>query len=103
MVGPLYQSDDGSKPSGGRLLLEMHPVELRVQIYKSLYAGAFFDCGGVFSNYRDAHPSTLRYSAGGGLSVRTAIGVLRVEAGLPLDRKANEPWIWPHIDIGYAF
>ncbi len=103
MVGPLDHSTDEPKPLGGRLLIELHPLELRAQVYKALHATLFFDCGNVFERHTEVGLRQLRYAVGGGLSLRTAIGVVRAEAGFPLDRRVSEPWVWPHIDIGYAF
>lgn len=115
MVGPLERlpTVDGAdttgwdyRPVGGRFLVELHPVEIRAQIYKILYGNVFFDCGTVYNSPQSFSFRTLRYSAGFGLSARLALGVVRAEVGFPLERNGvdpDEPWAYPHLDIGYAF
>jgi len=107
MVGPLAPVADGAlKPTGGRVLIEAHPLELRIRLYRALHATAFLDAGGVYDGARTVSLANTRWSAGGGLSVKLPLGVIRAEVGFPLDRNGSdpdEPWAWPHIDIGYAF
>lgn len=108
MVGPLVldTAADELEPTGGNILTEIHLAELRFRIYKVLHGTVFVDAGNVVSTLDDLLADRLRWSLGFGLNAELSIGVIRLDLGFPLGRNPydpDEPFAWPHLDIGYAF
>ncbi len=99
-LGPV-DSDTGL-PLGGRMFW-INNIELRFPIYKNLKGIIFFDTGNVWENKSTIHTNDLRDSAGVGLRWITPIGPIRLDYGMPIDRKSGEPKSRAYLSIGHAF
>jgi len=110
MVGPIEWEDDDWVPLGGNILVELHVLEIRFPIYKIVNGTVFLDAGNVFKSFDSfLDDGGLRWSAGVGLNVSSALGVIRLDVGFPLDRnthlndQSDEVPAWFHFDVGHAF
>lgn len=103
--GYTYQSigprDAANRPLGGASLVEAS-VEWRQRLTRSWGVAAFLDAGSVGE---EAKPdfSGLRAGTGLGLRYLTAIGPLRFDVGMPLDRQKDDPSFAIYIGFGQAF
>lgn len=98
-VGPLR---DGS-PIGGKALLEMS-VEARLGMTDTIGAVLFLDGGSAFSDRILDDSSDVLWGTGIGLRYITPIGPLRLDVGIPLNRRpdVDEPF-QVYISLGQAF
>jgi translocation and assembly module TamA len=103
--GYTYQSigprDAANRPLGGASLVEAS-VEWRQRLTRSWAVAGFLDAGSVGE---EAKPdfSALRAGTGLGLRYLTAIGPIRFDVGLPLDRQKDDPSFAIYIGFGQAF
>jgi translocation and assembly module TamA len=103
--GYTYQSigprDAANRPLGGASLVE-GSVEWRQRLSQNWGMAAFLDAGSVGE---EAKPDFSRLRAGTGLGIRylTAIGPLRFDVGVPLDRQKDDPSFAIYIGFGQAF
>lgn len=103
--GYTYQSigprDAANRPLGGASLVEAS-VEWRQRLTRSWGVAGFLDAGSVGE---EAKPdfSALRAGTGLGLRYLTAIGPIRFDIGLPLDRQKDDPSFAIYIGFGQAF
>ena len=103
--GYTYQSigprDAANRPLGGASLVEAS-VEWRQKLTQNWGMAAFMDAGSVGE---EAKPDFTRLRAGTGLGIRylTAIGPLRFDVGVPLDRQKDDPSFAIYIGFGQAF
>ncbi|MBK1698626.1 autotransporter assembly complex protein TamA [Rhodovibrio salinarum] len=100
-VGPLDEDDD---PLGGRSLVELG-LELRIKITDSIGIVPFLDAGQVYDTvYPDfSVDEPLRYGAGLGLRYYTAIGPVRFDVAVPLNKRDNDNDFEIYISLGQAF
>jgi translocation and assembly module TamA len=98
-VGPLRDGD----PIGGRSLLEVS-AELRVKVTETLGFAVFLDGGNVFEAAYPDFSEALRWGTGAGLRYFTPFGPLRLDVGVPLDRRpgVDDPF-QIYVSIGQAF
>lgn len=100
LVGPL---NEDLEPVGGRSLLE-GGVELRWRFADKFSIAGFFEGGDAFRTGAPDLGAPLRYGAGGGLRYHTPVGPLRVDVGVPLDRRAGvDDGFQLYISLGQAF
>jgi len=103
--GYTYQSigprDKGNRPLGGASLVETS-IEWRQRLTRSWGMAAFLDAGSVGE---DSKPDFGGLHAGTGLGVRylTAIGPIRLDVGVPLNRQKDDPSFAIYIGFGQAF
>jgi len=97
-LGPLSAT---GRPTGGLSLFEAS-LEARIQLTETLGIVPFIDAGTV-ANSRTPDLSNLRYGAGVGLRYQTPFGPLRVDVGVPINRRANEDRWGVYAGIGQAF
>jgi translocation and assembly module TamA len=103
--GYTYQSigprDAANRPLGGASLVEAS-VEWRQRLSQNWGMAGFLDAGNVGE---EAKPDFSRLRAGTGLGIRylTAIGPLRFDVGVPLDRQKDDPSFAIYIGFGQAF
>lgn len=105
--GFVFQSagprDAFHNPLGGASVVEAS-VELRQRIGKSFGAVAFVDAG---SAYPDYFPNfslfAPRVGAGAGIRYYTDFGPVRLDVGLPLNRRSGDPPFGVYVSIGQAF
>jgi outer membrane translocation and assembly module TamA len=98
-LGPL---DDKGDPRGGNSLIE-GSFELRFPITASVWGALFLDYGNVFRDSFTYHLADLRYAAGPGIRYLTAIGPIRFDIGLIIDRRSGEDLGRVDFSIGQAF
>jgi translocation and assembly module TamA len=97
-IGPQFPSD---KPAGGTALVA-GTVEFRQRILDNYGAVAFVDAGQVTA---DGPPFTGTWRVGAGMGGRyyTAIGPIRLDVALPLNRQPGGDAFELYIGIGQAF
>ncbi|MBF0185861.1 MAG: BamA/TamA family outer membrane protein [Magnetococcales bacterium] len=95
--------DHNKKPLGGRSMVEFS-TESRLQISESMGLVAFLDGGRSFVSNAPSIDETLLLGAGGGLRYKTPIGPLRLDIGVPLQRRVgiDDPYQL-YVSIGQAF
>jgi translocation and assembly module TamA len=100
MAGPV---DEDGDPVGALSLLEAS-VELRLRVTKSLGFVAFLDGGRAFEDSVPQADEPLFWGAGIGLRYHTAVGPVRVDVGVPLDRRdAVDESFQLYLSLGQAF
>ncbi|HEV7267946.1 MAG TPA: autotransporter assembly complex family protein [Falsiroseomonas sp.] len=97
-IGP---RDARNRPLGGSSLVE-GSLELRQRISGNFGMVAFLDAGSVGSSETPDF-SDLRLGAGLGVRYATAIGPLRLDVGLPLNRQAGDTGYGLYVGLGQAF
>ena len=105
--GFVYQSagprDAFNNPLGGASVVEAS-VEFRQRIGGSFGAVAFVDAG---SAYPDILPNFAllgpRVGAGAGIRYYTDFGPVRLDVGLPLNRREGDPPFGVYVSLGQAF
>ena len=100
LVGPLDAERD---PFGGRLKVVWNMLEIRQSLYKMIGVVFFADVGNVWSRPKDFHFGDLRTSVGFGLRANTPIGILRLDYGINLQPKEDEPHEKLYFNMGQAF
>jgi translocation and assembly module TamA len=97
-IGPRTRGND---PFGGLSLVE-GSIELRQRLNGPLGMAAFIDAGSVGS---DPSPVFSNLKVGAGLGVRylTAIGPLRADVAVPLNKEPGDSAFGVYIGIGQAF
>lgn len=97
-VGPTFPS---GRPTGGTAVAA-GSLELRQRVYGDFAAVMFVDAGQVNTN---GAPFSGGWSVGAGLGVRyhTPIGPIRLDVGVPLNRRAGDDRFGVYIGIGQAF
>lgn len=87
---------------GGRSLVEAS-VEARIKITDTIGLVPFFDAGGAFEPAYPDFSQPLRYSAGLGLRYYTAVGPIRVDVAMPINRRDGDKRWALYVGIGQAF
>ncbi len=98
-VGPLDANND---PLGGRSLIELN-AELRVRITEQIGLVPFVDGGMVFDSVYPDFEEDLRWAAGLGVRYFSAIGPLRVDIAIPLNKREVDDSFQFYISLGQAF
>ena len=105
MRGYKYQSISPKFPSGrptGGTSLAAYTVEFRQRIFESWGAAAFIDAGQVDMT-SNPFSGNLRAGAGIGARYYTAIGPIRLDFAVPLNRQHADDSFEIYIGIGQAF
>lgn len=98
-AGPL----DGNDPTGGRSLLVAN-AEVRYQVMDKLEGVLFLDGGSAFEPQMPELGEAWQLGTGGGLRYLTPVGPIRVDIGVPVDRRKGIDDAWQlYISIGQAF
>jgi outer membrane translocation and assembly module TamA len=100
-LGPRDVFGDIDRAAGGEVLLVINE-ELRFALPWDLTGLAFFDAGQVWARPGDAD-FDLAKSLGFGLRARSPLGLLRLDAAYPLDRRRGEPSYKLYLGFGNAF
>lgn len=87
---------------GGRSLFE-GSLEARVKITDTIGLVPFFDAGGAFESSYPDFKEDLRYSAGLGLRYYTAVGPIRIDVAVPLNKRPDDKTWALYVGIGQAF
>jgi translocation and assembly module TamA len=93
--------DDRNRALGGASLIE-GSVELRQRVRGNVGMVAFVDAGSV-GGASAPDFSDVRLGAGLGLRYATAIGPLRLDVGVPLNRREGEASYGVYVGLGQAF
>jgi translocation and assembly module TamA len=97
-VGPL----SGTTPLGGNSLLEMS-LESRWRLTKNMGLVLFLDGGSAFSERPFGNDETVKWGTGMGFRYFTPIGPLRLDIGIPLDKRDINNSFQVYISLGQAF
>jgi translocation and assembly module TamA len=97
-IGPV---DAAGKPTGGLSFVETS-AELRIRVTETFGIVPFID-GGAVSTSRTPDFSDMRFGAGVGVRYLTPFGPLRVDVGVPLDRRPGDPSFGVYAGIGQSF
>lgn len=98
-VGPLDDDDDAQ---GGTSAVELS-AEMRMKVTKSIGIVPFVDAGLVGEQPWISSDADLQYAAGLGFRYFTAIGPIRADVAIPLDKRERDPAYQLYISIGQAF
>ncbi|MEO5341478.1 MAG: BamA/TamA family outer membrane protein [Magnetococcus sp. MYC-9] len=95
--------DKNKKPLGGRSMLEFS-TEARLQATESVGVVAFLDGGRAFTASTPEINEPLMLGTGGGIRYKTPIGPLRLDVGVPVQKRENidDPFQF-YVSIGQAF
>ncbi len=98
-VGPL----SGATPLGGKSLLEMS-LESRWRLTKNMGLVLFLDGGSAFTERPFGNHETVKWGTGAGFRYFTPIGPLRLDIGIPLDKRDGiDNSFQLYISLGQAF
>jgi translocation and assembly module TamA len=99
-LGPLDEDND---PLGGRSVIEFGG-EMRIRITETIGVVPFVEGGNVYVDMLpEIYRLDFRYAAGLGLRYYTAIGPLRLDVAVPLDRRDTDDPFQFYISLGQAF
>ena len=98
-VGPL---DDDGDPLGGRSLIEFGG-EVRMRLTDEIGVVPFVDGGTVFDSSYPDFDEELRWAAGLGLRYYTGFGPIRLDIGVPLNKRDVDDDFQFYISFGQAF
>ncbi len=98
-LGPRSIFDDAD---GGYGLLVLNS-EVRFPVYRWLKAVAFADFGNVFPKVSEISFSDLQIGIGAGARFDTPFGLIRLDLGIPANRRSFDPRWRIHIGLGHAF
>jgi translocation and assembly module TamA len=99
-VGPLDANND---PLGGRAVAEIGG-EFRIRVTNSIGLVPFLEAGNVYGGAHGQEGSGIRVGAGLGVRYYTAIGPLRFDVGVPLNRRKEvDDAFQVYVSIGQAF
>ena len=98
-VGPIRDNE----PVGGRSLINMS-AEVRIKITEKIGLVTFIDGGSAFESAFPDFGETLQWGGGLGFRYFTAIGPLRLDVGIPINRRPDidDPF-QIYVGIGQAF
>lgn len=100
MIGPL---DTNGEPLGGQLKLVWNFLELRHSIYRMVGGVLFVEFGTVWSKPENVKISDMRVDLGTGLRINSPLGILRLDCGFNVDRRAGESGMKLLFSMGQAF
>lgn len=98
-IGPL---NDNDKPTGGLSSLT-GSLELRYKITDTIGVVPFVDAGGIYEKTIPDFGSDIQYAAGIGARYYTAIGPIRADIAIPLNKRKSDDSFQFYISIGQAF
>ncbi len=99
-VGPLNSSDD---PVGGRSVIEVG-AEARIRVTEDIGLVPFIEGGNVYDSMVPNFSENFQWGAGLGLRYYTAIGPIRLDVAVPLNRRKEiDDAFQFYISIGQAF
>ncbi|HEX5760997.1 MAG TPA: BamA/TamA family outer membrane protein, partial [Thermoanaerobaculia bacterium] len=100
-LGPREVLGDLERPLGGEVLLVVNE-ELRMRLPWDLTGLVFLDAGQVWADAADVGPD-LATALGLGLRAPTPVGLLRLDAAFPLDRRPGDDSFRFYVGFGNAF
>jgi outer membrane protein assembly complex protein YaeT len=97
-LGP--QDSVGALGGNGLVLLNQ---EVRFPVYKWLRGVGFFDAGNVFARAADVSLSNLDAGTGVGIRIDSPFALIRIDYGVPLSRRQEQPKGRWYFGIGQTF
>lgn len=97
-----YRQDRLGPQIGGRTLVELN-AEVRYRTFGGFWVAGFTDMGMVDLEAYRWSPNQVRWGLGPGVRVRTLIGLVRADVGIPLQARLGEPAWRLHLSIGQGF
>ncbi len=94
--------DDDHKPLGGRSLVELSG-EIRLRLTETIGAVAFVDAGSAFGPSVPDFSEAMRVGAGPGLRYFSPIGPVRLDVGIPVNRRPSDDAFQLYVSLGQAF
>jgi translocation and assembly module TamA len=88
--------------TGGKSLFEAS-VEARIKLTETIGIVPFFDMGQAYASSFPDGTAAMRYAAGLGLRYYTAVGPIRFDVAVPLNRRQGEKPYAFYVSIGQAF
>ncbi len=101
-LGPQEDLGFSTRPLGGEALLVINQ-ELRLALPLDLTGVVFLDAGGVWESVSGIDLKELALATGLGVRAATPIGVLRLDAAVPLDRRTGDPGYKLYLGFGSVF
>ncbi len=101
-LGPVEDLGFATRPAGGAALLVVNE-ELRLRLPFDLTGLLFLDAGQVWERAATVRWRELALAAGVGVRAATPIGVLRLDAAIPLDRRPTDPRVAFYVGLGSVF
>jgi translocation and assembly module TamA len=101
-LGPQEDLGFTRRPLGGEALLVVNQ-ELRLALPLDLTGVVFLDAGGVWESVSGIDLGALALATGLGVRAATPIGVLRLDAAVPLHRRPGDPTYKLYLGFGSAF
>ncbi|HXI87788.1 MAG TPA: BamA/TamA family outer membrane protein, partial [Parvularculaceae bacterium] len=86
----------------GRSVVEA-AAEARVLVTHKIQLAAFADSGAVYETARPAFNEKLFIGVGGGVRYISAVGPIRFDVAVPMDRRPNDRAFQIYISLGQAF
>jgi translocation and assembly module TamA len=99
LIGPL---DRDNNPTGGRMLIELG-TEARFMVSENIEIAGFYEGARVTRNLEASSDENFRWGAGAGARYHTAIGPVRVDVAVPLDKRDLDDNYQFYISLGQAF
>jgi len=94
---------ENGEPTGGRSVLEAN-AEVRYQIFDNVEGVLFLDGGAAFADELPEVGNAWQYGTGAGVRYLTPVGPIRLDVGVPIDKRAGIDDAWQlYISIGQAF
>lgn len=104
--GYAYQGVSPRLPNGqiigGKSLFEAS-LEMRMKVTDTIGIVPFLDMGGAFASSTPDFGSDMKFSAGLGLRYYTAIGPLRLDVAVPLEKGPYDPSLAVYVGLGQSF
>lgn len=97
-VGPRI----GDEVAGGRSFL-LFNGELRTRVTENFGLVGFVDAGTAYSTIYPDFAEPFSVGVGGGIRYFTPVGPLRLDVGLPLEPRRNDPSFAVYVGLGQAF
>lgn len=98
-AGPL---DADGVPTGGRSVIE-GAVEARAIVVKDIQLAAFVDAGSIAAQSIPDFGGNFFVGVGGGVRYLSPVGPIRVDVGLPLDKRVTDRNFQIYVSLGQAF
>ncbi|OGX16316.1 MAG: outer membrane protein assembly factor BamA [Omnitrophica WOR_2 bacterium RBG_13_41_10] len=103
MIGPVDPASND--PLGGNSML-IGNIEYTYPLFDFLKVAAFADAGNVWSKLDDMGKGTIKKSIGFGFRIKTPIGPIMLDYGIPLDKVSGEDKRGPgrfHFSVSHGF
>lgn len=92
----------GDEVIGGRSFIQLNG-ELRTKLTDNIGAVGFVDAGAAFEQSLPDFSEPLQVGVGAGLRYFTPVGPLRLDVGVPLDPKENDPSFAIYVGLSQSF